>query len=65
MVHQSPTHSQWLEASSFLAKIERLIHQLYGDKPVPQGLIISADIKKRILDHTRERAPVWADELWG
>lgn len=65
LLHGHPTPEQWREAARLHQELERILVQIYGDQPRPQGLIIQPELLEHIQKNNQRTTPRWADELWG
>ena len=60
----APTTTEWTRAAHLIKELDLLVHEIYGDAPRPQGLMIHPEVRDRVKAHQHQPAR-WADELWG
>ena len=61
---KSPTSSEWQQASQLIKELDFIMHEVYGEGPYPNGLIIPEELRSLISQNKHQPAR-WADELWG
>jgi hypothetical protein len=60
----TPTTLEWRQAAHLISELDFLVHEIYGEDPRPQGLMIHTEVRDRVKAHQHQPAR-WADELWG